>query len=77
MSAVVDDRNHLKRELIRSHKFKMGLDCDKAEEDFIIAAQNLPHYGGHFYTASWVTISTSFSSCIFFYFVIRVKMSDF
>ncbi|XP_017771951.1 PREDICTED: tyrosine-protein phosphatase non-receptor type 13-like [Nicrophorus vespilloides] len=53
-TVCADDDGYLRRELIKAHRFKYGLDADKAEEDFIILAQNLPHYGGHFYTAIWV-----------------------
>lgn len=35
---------------------KQGMEAERAEEDFIALAQTLPHYGGHFYTASWVSI---------------------
>jgi hypothetical protein len=54
MSCAVDDQFSLKQGLIRSHINKRGLSTEKAEQDFIILAQSLPHYGGHFYTATWV-----------------------
>lgn len=54
MSCVVDDTKRLRQELIASHQMKSGLEVDKAEEDFIRGAQKLPHYGGHFYTATWM-----------------------
>ncbi|XP_071051565.1 tyrosine-protein phosphatase non-receptor type 13-like isoform X2 [Onthophagus taurus] len=53
MSCAVDDPTTLKYDLIRAHKYKKGLDPERAEEDFILLAQTLPHYGGHFYTATW------------------------
>lgn len=54
MLRVMDDHNHFKRELIHSHMCKRGQSGEKAEQDFILLAQSLPHYGGHFYTATWV-----------------------
>lgn len=56
MSCVIEDSERLKRELIKAHISKSGLDSEKAEEDFITYAQTLPHYGGHFYTATWVSV---------------------
>lgn len=55
MSCAIDDSKRLQKELIKAHISKKGLDCEKAEQDFIIVAQSLPHYGGHFYTATWVS----------------------
>ncbi|XP_008201547.1 FERM and PDZ domain-containing protein 2 isoform X1 [Tribolium castaneum] len=54
MSCAIDDQYGLRQELIRSHISKRGLSAEKAEQDFIILAQSLPHYGGHFYTATWM-----------------------
>ncbi|XP_049820356.1 tyrosine-protein phosphatase non-receptor type 13 isoform X3 [Aethina tumida] len=54
MSCAIDDSKRLQKELIKAHISKKGLDCEKAEQDFIIVAQSLPHYGGHFYTATWM-----------------------
>lgn len=53
------DNESLRNELTRAHKYKKGLDVDRAEEDFIQLAQTLPHYGGHFYTATWVLKDSS------------------
>lgn len=55
MACIIEDSQQLRYELIRAHKFKKGMDSDKAEEDFIVLAQTLPHYGGHFYTSVWVS----------------------
>lgn len=57
MSCVIEDSKRLRQELIKAHISKKGLDPEKAEQDFITFAQSLPHYGGHFYTATWVSIS--------------------
>ncbi|KAG5898827.1 hypothetical protein JTB14_018787 [Gonioctena quinquepunctata] len=54
MSCVIEDSDRLRRELIKAHVSKSGMDAEKAEQDFIIFAQTLPHYGGHFYTATWM-----------------------
>ncbi|XP_018565940.1 uncharacterized protein LOC108906965 [Anoplophora glabripennis] len=54
MSCVIEDSKRLRQELIKAHISKKGLDPEKAEQDFITFAQSLPHYGGHFYTATWV-----------------------
>ncbi|XP_044258663.1 FERM and PDZ domain-containing protein 2-like [Tribolium madens] len=54
MSCAIDDQYGLRQELIRCHISKRGLSAEKAEQDFIILAQSLPHYGGHFYTATWM-----------------------
>ncbi|KAJ3665066.1 hypothetical protein Zmor_000580 [Zophobas morio] len=54
MSCAVDDQYSLRQGLIRSHISKSGLSGEKAEQDFIILAQSRPHYGGHFYTATWM-----------------------
>ncbi|GJQ69615.1 hypothetical protein Trydic_g6706 [Trypoxylus dichotomus] len=54
MSCAIDDSKSLRVDLTRAHKYKLGLDTERAEEDFILLAQTLPHYGGHFYTATWV-----------------------
>lgn len=51
---MFEDPDFLRRELTKAHKSKYGLDCGKSEHDFITLAQKLPHYGGHFYTATWV-----------------------
>lgn len=59
MSCMIDDSQRLKQELIKAHISKKGLHVDKVEEDFISFAQTLPHYGGHFYTATWVSNSQS------------------
>ncbi|KAI4457359.1 ferm domain (protein4.1-ezrin-radixin-moesin) family [Holotrichia oblita] len=53
MACAINDSTSLRYELTRAHKFKIGLDTERAEEDFILLAQTLPHYGGHFYTALW------------------------
>ncbi|KAF5300403.1 hypothetical protein FQA39_LY02202 [Lamprigera yunnana] len=50
----LEECKHLRQELTLSHITKRGLSAEKAEEDFMIFAQTLPHYGGHFYTALWV-----------------------
>nr|XP_023012929.1 tyrosine-protein phosphatase non-receptor type 13-like [Leptinotarsa decemlineata] len=54
MSCIIEDSDRLRQELIKGHVAKSGLDPEKAEQDFIIFAQTLPHYGGHFYTATWM-----------------------
>lgn len=54
MSCAIEDSERLKQELIKAHISKAGLENEKAEQDFITYAQTLPHYGGHFYTATWV-----------------------
>ncbi|KAL3277654.1 hypothetical protein HHI36_013000 [Cryptolaemus montrouzieri] len=54
MTCAIDDHKYLREELIRAHKNKCGLDQEKAEQDFISLAQKLTHYGGHFYTATWI-----------------------
>lgn len=54
MTCALNDTNHLKNELIKAHQNKRGTDQEKSEEEFILLAQTLPHYGGHFYTAIWV-----------------------
>lgn len=54
MTCVVDNLDSLRQELTRAHKTKYGMDAEKAEHDFIVLAQSLAHYGGHFYTATWV-----------------------
>lgn len=54
MTCVIEDSKSLRYDLTRAHKYKMGLDVERAEEDFILLAQTLSHYGGHFYTATWV-----------------------
>ncbi|CAG9823434.1 unnamed protein product [Phaedon cochleariae] len=54
MSVVIEDSERLRKELVKTHMSKRGLDSEKAEEDFITYAQSLPHYGGHFYTATWI-----------------------
>ncbi|KRT85480.1 FERM domain containing protein [Oryctes borbonicus] len=54
MTCAIDDSKGLRADLTRAHKYKLGLDTERAEEDFILLAQTLPHYGGHFYTATWV-----------------------
>ncbi|XP_066151997.1 tyrosine-protein phosphatase non-receptor type 13-like [Euwallacea fornicatus] len=59
MIAIVDDENHLKGELISAHMTRKGLDRNKAEQEFITFAQNLPQYGGHFYTAVWMLKDSS------------------
>lgn len=56
MSCAIKNTSNLQSELIKVHKQKQGFEQEKAEEDFILLAQSLPHYGGHFYTASWVII---------------------
>lgn len=61
MSCAISDLSSLRQELIRAHMMKYGMDVEKAEQDFIILAQSLPHYGGHFYTATWVSISLAIS----------------
>lgn len=60
MSCVIEDSKRLRQELIKAHISKKGLDPEKAEQDFITFAQSLPHYGGHFYTATWVSIHHAF-----------------
>lgn len=55
MTYAVEDLKALRQELVRAHMSKCGLDSEKAEHDFIVLAQGLPHYGGHFYTATWVS----------------------
>lgn len=45
----------LKELLIQAHKDRVGCDRDRAEQEFIQHAQALPHYGGHFYAATWVS----------------------
>ncbi|XP_030745463.1 tyrosine-protein phosphatase non-receptor type 13-like [Sitophilus oryzae] len=54
MASVVDDQKRLRKELIKAHVSQKGLEREKAEQDFIIFTQSLPHYGGHFYTATWI-----------------------
>ncbi|CAH0553791.1 unnamed protein product [Brassicogethes aeneus] len=54
MSSIIQDSKRLRQELIKAHISKTGLDIEKAEQDFIIVAQSLPQYGGHFYTALWM-----------------------
>lgn len=54
MSTAIENSDGLRQELIRAHVSKSGLETTKAEENFITLAQSLPHYGGHFYTATWV-----------------------
>ncbi|XP_050303914.1 tyrosine-protein phosphatase non-receptor type 13-like [Anthonomus grandis grandis] len=54
MNGNIDDKNRLKSELVQAHKSNQGLDQERAEQEFILYAQKLPHYGGHFYTAKWV-----------------------
>lgn len=55
MSCAIENVESLKQELIKAHISKAGLENEKAEQDFIMYAQSLPHYGGHFYTATWVS----------------------
>lgn len=52
------------------------MDCEKSEHDFITLAQTLPHYGGHFYTATWVSFLAfpSISDC--FSFVLLQVLKD-
>uniref|UniRef100_A0A6P7FCV1 Tyrosine-protein phosphatase non-receptor type 13-like n=1 Tax=Diabrotica virgifera virgifera TaxID=50390 RepID=A0A6P7FCV1_DIAVI len=54
MSSAIENTEKLRQELIQAHVLKHGMDGDKAEESFISLAQSLPHYGGHFYTATWI-----------------------
>ncbi|KAK9884486.1 hypothetical protein WA026_007328 [Henosepilachna vigintioctopunctata] len=54
MTCAIDDLNYLREELVKSHRSRSGLDQEKAEEDFIRLTQKLIHYGGHFYTATWI-----------------------
>lgn len=54
MACAFSNPDFLRRELVKAHKSRYGVDCDKAEHEFISLAQTLPHYGGHFYTAVWV-----------------------
>ncbi|XP_072376370.1 FERM and PDZ domain-containing protein 2-like isoform X1 [Diabrotica undecimpunctata] len=54
MSSAIENTEKLRHELIQAHVLKHGMDGDKAEESFISLAQSLPHYGGHFYTATWI-----------------------
>ncbi|XP_076254755.1 FERM and PDZ domain-containing protein 2-like isoform X1 [Rhynchophorus ferrugineus] len=54
MASVVDDQKRLRKELIKAHVSKKGLEREKAEQDFIIFTQSLSYYGGHFYTATWM-----------------------
>ncbi|XP_060525691.1 tyrosine-protein phosphatase non-receptor type 13-like isoform X2 [Cylas formicarius] len=54
MACVIDDQKRLRQELIKAHVSKKGLEREKAEQDFIAFTQTLPHYGGHFYTATWI-----------------------
>lgn len=54
MVCAFGDADFLRGELVKAHKSRYGMDCEKAEHDFITVAQTLPHYGGHFYTATWV-----------------------
>lgn len=56
MASTVSDSKSLRYDLTRAHKYKLGMDVERAEEEFILLAQTLPHYGGHFYTAIWVGI---------------------
>lgn len=53
------DNKKMREDMIRMHKNKIGIETDKAEEDFILLSQSLPHYGGHFYTATWVILPSS------------------
>lgn len=61
MACAVDDHTILREELVKAHKSKCGMNREKAEEDFICCAQKLSHYGGHFYTATWVSYFSQFS----------------
>lgn len=54
MISIVDDESHLRQDLENAHSSRKGLDREKAEQEYIAFAQNLPHYGGHFYTAVWM-----------------------
>lgn len=54
MISLTSDNRNLREEMIRMHRIKIGIESEKAEEDFILLSQSLPHYGGHFYTATWV-----------------------
>lgn len=65
MSCAIEDSERLKQELIKAHKSKAGLENEKAEQDFITYAQTLPHYGGHFYTATWVSAHFFLTICFF------------
>lgn len=69
MTSMVGNLDVLRRELIRAHFSKYGMETEKAEHDFIVLAQSLPHYGGHFYTATWVSIFLSaFQNLINFFY---------
>lgn len=57
ITCAFGDPDFLRKELVKAHKSRHGMDCEKAEHDFITLAQTLPHYGGHFYTATWVKYS--------------------
>ncbi|KAK4881258.1 hypothetical protein RN001_004577 [Aquatica leii] len=59
VSCNVDECKRLKQELIVAHITRRGLEVEKAEESFMLLAQTLPHYGGHFYTATWVLKDSS------------------
>lgn len=56
MACAFSDPNFLRRELVKAHRSRYGMEYEKAEHEFITIAQTLPHYGGHFYTASWVKL---------------------
>lgn len=45
----------LRELLTKAHQSRYGIDRDRAEQEFIQHAQSLPHYGGHFYAAVWVS----------------------
>lgn len=59
MMGMFEDQVFLRKELVKAHKTKYGTEPEKAEHDFIVLAQTLPHYGGHFYTATWVSVNNS------------------
>lgn len=61
MSCAFGDCDFLRSEMVKAHKSRYGMDCEKAEHDFITVAQTLPHYGGHFYTATWVKSNVNFN----------------
>lgn len=61
MICSISDPRNLREEMIRMHELKVGIDPEKAEEDFILLSQSLSHYGGHFYTATWVNVACVFS----------------
>ncbi|KAK5649235.1 hypothetical protein RI129_000264 [Pyrocoelia pectoralis] len=54
VSCNSDEYKCLRKELTLAHMTRRGLSTERAEENFMILAQTLPHYGGHFYTAIWV-----------------------